>query len=106
MPRIENSELDHPQEGNIQFIVLRPPNGSPALYLEIPIAHLDLLCERPRKYLKYLGWCIMGVEGRVARVSPQPTEDIGNEGVLEAGSVYAFRIPEGPYLFHQPLPRF
>ncbi|KAF8493171.1 hypothetical protein F5888DRAFT_1908746 [Russula emetica] len=37
----------------------------------------------------------MGVERRVDQVSPQPTEDIGNEGVLEAGSFYAFRIPEG-----------
>jgi hypothetical protein len=106
MPRIENFEPGQPQEGNIQFIVFSPPDGSPALYLEIPIAHLRSLCERPRKYLRYLGWCIMGVEGRVARVSPQPTDDIGDEGVLEAESVYSYQIPEGPYLFHQPFHRF
>jgi len=29
------------------------------------------------------------------RVSPQPTDDIGDEGVLEAKSVYSYRIPEG-----------
>ncbi|KAF8488882.1 hypothetical protein F5888DRAFT_1809330 [Russula emetica] len=55
MPRIENLEPGQPQEGNIQFIVFSPPDGSPALYLEIPIAHLGSLCERPRKYLRYLG---------------------------------------------------
>jgi hypothetical protein len=65
MPRIENSQLDQPQEGNIQLIatVLRPLNDSPALYLEIPLVHLASLCERPRKYLRYPGCCIMGVEG-------------------------------------------
>jgi hypothetical protein len=65
MPRIENSQLDQPQEWNIQLIatVLRPPNDSPTLYLEIPLIHLASLCERPRKYLRYPGWCIMGVEG-------------------------------------------
>jgi len=88
MPRIENSELDQPQEGNIQLIatVLRPLNDSPTLYLEIPLVHLASLCERPRKYLRYPGWCIMGVEEHwlchIARDSPQPENDIGDEGVL------------------------
>lgn len=106
MPRIENSQLGQPQEGNIQLIVVRPLDGSPALYLEIPIAHLASLCIRPRKYLRYLGWCIVGVEGRVARDSPQPVNDIKDEGELESGSVYSYQIPEGLYLFHRPLPHF
>ncbi|KAI0286045.1 hypothetical protein BGY98DRAFT_1092842 [Russula aff. rugulosa BPL654] len=95
MPRIKFSQLGQPQEGNIQLIVVRPLDGSPALYLEIPIAHLASLCIRPRKYLRYLGWCIMGVEGRVARDSPQPVNDIKDEGELESGSVYSYQIPEG-----------
>jgi hypothetical protein len=102
MPRIDNSQLGQPQEGNVQLIVLRPPDGSLALYLEMPILHLKSLCIRPRKYLRYLGWCIMGVDGRVARDSPQPVNDIGDEGELESGSVYSYRIPEGLYPSHQP----
>lgn len=37
----------------------------------------------------------MGVEGYVARDSPWPVDDIGDEGALEAGHVYSFRLPEG-----------
>ncbi len=105
MPPIENSQLGHPQEGNIQLIVLRPLD-SPAVYLEIPVVHLIPLCIRPRKYLRYLGWCILGVEGHVARDSPQPLNDIKDDGELESGSVYSYRTPEGLYLFHRPLSHF
>ena len=85
MPRIENSELGQPQEGNIQLVVVRPLNDSPALYLEIPLGHIASLSERPRKYLKYLGWCIMGVEGRIAMDSPHQVDDIGDEGAARRG---------------------
>jgi hypothetical protein len=104
MPRIENSELGEPQEGNIQLIVVGPLDDRPASYLEIPIAHLASLCIRPRKYLRYLGWCILGVEGHVARDSPHPViNNIGDEGELEPGSVYSYHIPGGIYIFHRPL---
>jgi hypothetical protein len=106
MPRIEISQLGRPQEGSIQLIVVRPLNDSPALYLEIPVDHLNSLSERPRKYLRYLGWCIMGVEGHVARDSPQPEDDIGDEGGLQAGSVYSYQTAEGLYLCYHPLPHF
>ena len=104
MPRIENSQLYYPQEGNIQLIVYTPP-GSPALYLEVPIAHITPLCVRPRKFLKYIGWCIMGVEGHVSRDFPSPMDNIGDEGDLTGGHVYSYRLPKGQrlYLFHQPL---
>ena len=95
MTCIKNSQLGQPQEGNIQLIVFRPASDSPTLYLEIPLFHLAPLCKYPRKYLRYLGWCIMGVEGYVARDSPWPVDDIGDEGALEAGHVYSFRLPEG-----------
>lgn len=95
MPRIENSQPGQPQEGNIQLIVIRAINDSPALYLEIPVNHISLLSVHPRKYLRYLGWCIMGVAGRVAKDSPQPEDNIGDEGDLEAGDVYSYHTAEG-----------
>ncbi len=104
MPRIENSQLGQPQEGNIQLILVRALNDLPTFYLEIPLDHLNSLSDRPRKYLRYLGWCIMGVEGRIARDSPHPEVDIGDEGGLHAGSVYSYRIAGGLYHCHQPLP--
>jgi hypothetical protein len=106
MPHIENSQLGQPQEDNIQFIVFTPPDDSPALYLEIPLVHLASLCNRPIKYLRYLGWCIMGVKGHISRVSPQPEDDIGVEGDLQAGHVYSYQIPEGLSPFHRLLLHF
>jgi hypothetical protein len=106
MPRIADSELNNPQPGNIQLIVVEAFDDSPAVFLEIPIEHITPLCVRPRKYLRYLGWAIMGIERRVARVSPNPQVDIGDEGALESQNVYAYRNPttetEGISLFHWP----
>ena len=36
------------------------------VYLEIPIETIKSLCFYPLKYLQYLGWCILGVDGRVS----------------------------------------
>jgi hypothetical protein len=36
------------------------------LYLEIPTAIVKEVCLKPRKYLRYLGWCILGVIGDVS----------------------------------------
>ena len=104
MPRTENSQFGYPQEGNIQLIIYTPPESS-ALYLEVPIAHIIPLCVRPRKFLRYIGWCIMGVEGHVSRDSPTPIDNIGDDGDLTGGHVYSYQLPEGQdlCLFHQLL---
>ena len=110
MPCIENTVLNHPKDGNIQLIVLEVlDDDSPAIYLEIPIQHITPLCLRPKKYLKYLGWTIMGVEGHVERVSPNPVDNIGDEGGLENTGVYRYRTPaleEGIYIFPWSSPHF
>ncbi len=82
MPRIENPQL-RPQQGNIQLIIHEPTDDSLTLYLEVPISHLGPLCQHPRKYLRYLGWCILGIEGHVAMDSPESVNNIGDIGDLE-----------------------
>jgi hypothetical protein len=52
------------QRGHVGLVLLR--NGNSSLYLEIPLDTINGLCLRPRKYLRFLGWCILGVEGVLA----------------------------------------
>ncbi|KAJ6620977.1 hypothetical protein B0H10DRAFT_1945618 [Mycena sp. CBHHK59/15] len=45
--------------GNVRLLIL-PERG---FYLEIPIDVVVSLCLKPVKYLRFLGWCILGVLG-------------------------------------------
>jgi hypothetical protein len=80
---------EQPQQGKLRLIIYTLRKKS--FYLDIPIAIPGLLCTRPRKYLRYLGWCILGIEGRIAMVLPSPEDDIGDEGSLEDQGVYRYR---------------
>jgi len=46
---------------------------------------------RPRKFLRYLDWCILGVEGNIAMDSPQSVDNIGDTGELIDQCVYHYR---------------
>ena len=35
-------------------------------YLDIPLNIISSLCLKPRKYLRFLGWCILGVDGSLS----------------------------------------
>jgi hypothetical protein len=72
----ENSEVSEPShnskisvhEGHVALVLLpveRSPDGS-YFYLEIPIDIINSLCLRPRKYLCYLDWCILGNNGKLS----------------------------------------
>jgi len=60
-------------------------------YLQIPIAVINSLCLKPYKYLKFLGWCILGAEGVLS------LEDGGNEveinGTLDTEGIYYYVVP-------------
>jgi hypothetical protein len=76
-----------PDQGNVRLII----NGD--FYLETPYSSL---CCRPRKYLRYLGWCVLGVKGLVAMNYPHPEGDIGDEGSLEDKTIYSYNPHEVP----------
>ncbi len=70
-------------EGHVALVLLREENS--AFYLRIP---LDILCLRPRKYLIFLGWCILGVEGVLAL---QPDGNgIDTDGDLDDQGIYHY----------------
>lgn len=70
-------------QGHVGLVLLQHENSS--FYLEIPLNTIHGLCLRPRKYLRYLGWCILGVEGVLALQA-------GGEGISDNGDLTNRRI--------------
>jgi hypothetical protein len=94
--------VQRPDPERICLILYHPPDNSDPLCLDIPTSEPAKFCLRPRKYLRYLGWCVLGVEGHVAKVSPgEAVDDIGDEGTLEDQGVYqyCYSSAEGNWLF-------
>ncbi|KAH9973565.1 hypothetical protein BGW80DRAFT_245456 [Lactifluus volemus] len=80
-----------PDPERIRLILYRPSDNSDPLCLDIPTSAPASFCLHPRKYLRYLGWCVLGIEGHVAKVSPgEAVDDIGDEGTLEDQGVYQY----------------
>jgi hypothetical protein len=63
-----------------------PPPPSANLYLEIPLGIIYSLCLKPRKYLRFVGWCILGVDGRLK--DDDLREITSLDGPLEDGGIY------------------
>ena len=71
-------------EAHVRLILLA---GAEPFYLEIPMAVIDPLCLKPLKYLVFLGWCILGVDGHLA---VDGDDEVGTDGVLNAGETYFY----------------
>lgn len=71
-------------------------------YLEIPLGVVNTLCLTPRKYLLYLGWCILGVDvdvdslGLALEDADGNLNEIGSDGDVEGGSIYSLVIEGEP----------
>jgi hypothetical protein len=68
--------------GHVRLILLS------SFYLQIPLNVIRSLCLKPRKYLIFLGWCILGVEGRLAREAGG--DAIATNGSLEDQGTYHY----------------
>ena len=70
-------------------------------YLDIPIDIIETLCLKPRKYLLYLAWCILGLDIDYESLTLGLGDENGvfnkidNDGDLEGGGIYAL-IPDPP----------
>ena len=70
-------------------------------YLDIPIDTIETLCLKPRKYLLYLAWCILGLDVEYQSLTlglgneHGEFDAIDDEGDLESGGMYA-SIPDPP----------
>ncbi|KAH9959463.1 hypothetical protein BC827DRAFT_1134615 [Russula dissimulans] len=90
MANHQDQELppETPQQGKLWLILYEPSDGPGNFYLDIPIYVIEPLCLRPRKYLRYLGWCVLGIEGHVILGD----QDIGDEGGLVDQGVYHYVV--------------
>jgi hypothetical protein len=69
-------------------LILLDDADSP-FYLEIPIPVINHLCLKPRKYLVFLGWCVLGIDGVLA-VDSDGGDEINTDGILDAGGTYYY----------------
>ena len=83
-----------PQQGKVWLILHESSDGQGNFYLDIPIYVIEPFCLRPRKYLRYLGWCVLGIEGRLML----GTQDVGDEGELVDQGVYRYVVDETGFL--------
>ena len=83
-----------PPSGFIHLILLAQDNP---FYLEIPIGVVATVCLSPRKYLRYLGWSVLGVMGVL-------NDEQGNvvplDGELVDKGVYHYIVSEQNVLAH------
>ncbi|KAH9959461.1 hypothetical protein BC827DRAFT_1377170 [Russula dissimulans] len=100
MANHQDQELppETPQQGKLWLILYEPSDGPGNFYLDIPIYVIEPLCLRPRKYLRYLGWCVLGIEGHVILGD----QDIGDEGGLVDQGVYHY-VVNATGFSHSPL---
>lgn len=79
-------------EGHVALVLLQ--RGNSDFYLEIPIAIINSLCLRPRKYLRFLAWCILGNHGKLV-VEPGGDELDDPDGGVEDQDVYYHDMNNG-----------
>jgi hypothetical protein len=79
-----------PEDGHVRLILLDKENSS--FYLDIPLEIIKSLCLKPLKYLLFLGWCILGVEGVLAR--EHDGDGIDTDGNLNEHEIYYYVGPE------------
>ncbi|KAI0278646.1 hypothetical protein BGY98DRAFT_916858 [Russula aff. rugulosa BPL654] len=83
-----------PPSGFIHLVLLSQEN---LFYLEIPTAIVVTLCLKPRKYLRYLGWRVLGIIGDV---SDEQGNVIALDGDLVDQGVYHYVVPGQNVLAH------
>ena len=73
-------------------------------YLDIPLDTIDKLCPKPRKYLVYLAWCILGLDVEYESLSLGVGDEDGNfremgdDEKLESHGVYGLLdVPQSKY---------
>ena len=72
-------------------------------YLDIPIDIIETLCLKPRKYLLYLAFCILGLDVEYNKSLTLGLGDengvfneIDNDGDLESGGIYTLIYDDDP----------
>jgi hypothetical protein len=86
-----------PEGGHVRLVLLKEENSSESFYLDIPLKIIKSLSLKPLKYLLFLGWCVLGVEGVLSR--EHGGDEIDTEGNLDDQEIYYFVGPDDAGMF-------
>ena len=75
---------DYIPPGHVNLILINVEESP--FFLQIPLAIINALVLQPRKYLIFLGWCILGIKGGLRHNG----DIIATSGALESGETYYF----------------
>ena len=78
-------------QGHVALVLLREEVST--FYLQIPLDIIGSLCLKPRKYLLFLGWCILGVEGVLAL--EHDGDGVDTDGNLDDRGIYYYIVAAG-----------
>lgn len=91
-------------EACVRLVVYQDPNadsdGNFNLTLRIPIAEIEALCLRPVKFLRFVAWAILGVDGVISRTRDGPA--IADEEALLEGETYYYDAIGRFFFLHLP----
>lgn len=79
-----------PPAGHIWFFLESNLNDPEALYLEIPLERTRSLCLKSVKYLRFLAYAILAVDGTIAHDQPSGQNALADESQLDDGESYIF----------------
>jgi hypothetical protein len=86
----------HSGGGHVSLVVYQS-TSIPRLGLKIPIGDVSRLSTKPRKWLYYVAWCIIGFDGHISRdENGGAIEDVDSLEPLAEDETYFYVIPEGP----------
>ena len=83
-----------PPSGFVHLVLL---SQETQFYLEIPTAIVTTVCLSPRKYLRYLGWCVLG---DIGVLKDEQGNVIALDGELVDQGVYHHNVPDQNVLAH------
>src|SRR5882762_8981535 len=89
--------VDSIPQGHVRLVLFSKNDSS--FYLQIPLDIIDSLCLKPRKYLVFLGWCILGVQGHLAL--EHGGDGIPLNGSLEDQRMYYYVADVGGKFYFQ-----
>jgi hypothetical protein len=82
-------DIDTVPLGHVRLILLSPNESRPSFHLQIFIATILLLCLKLVKYLRYLGWSILGV----VRVVKLGDTEVKQDEHLQDEETYHYYVP-------------
>lgn len=82
------TSLGSPPSSHIWLFLESNPDDPKALYLEIPLECIRSLCLKPGKFLRFLAYAILAIDGTIVQLSGQTT--LADESQLEDGGIYIF----------------